>query len=197
MKSKLNKQSAFSAAFALSLAVTGPAFAKPATPPSCAVVSFNVMTLNCLGFFSDNLIAEGGWKLADAISYSDDLNPAATSLLEKFDIASGHDADPLNFIKPLSGQTVIGLHFGGGTGYNGTAFWLLDIPNNTDAITWSSAVQNGISNAGLYYTRAPGGSAPPPAVPEPATWAMMLLGFGAIGVAMRKKQRRTVGVSFA
>ena len=26
------------------------------------------------------------------------------------------------------------------------------------------------------------------AVPEPATWAMMLLGFGAMGVALRKKK---------
>ncbi len=31
------------------------------------------------------------------------------------------------------------------------------------------------------------------AVPEPTTWAMMLLGFGAIGFAMRR--RRTLGVS--
>ena len=28
-----------------------------------------------------------------------------------------------------------------------------------------------------------------PAVPEPSTWAMMLLGFGAIGVAMRRRRR--------
>jgi len=27
------------------------------------------------------------------------------------------------------------------------------------------------------------------AVPEPATWAMMLLGFGAVGFAMRRRQR--------
>ena len=31
---------------------------------------------------------------------------------------------------------------------------------------------------------------PPPAVPEPATWAMMLMGFGATGVAMRRSRRR-------
>lgn len=30
----------------------------------------------------------------------------------------------------------------------------------------------------------------PTAVPEPATWAMMLLGFGGIGMTMRRKQRR-------
>ncbi|MEO7411612.1 MAG: FxDxF family PEP-CTERM protein [Sphingomicrobium sp.] len=33
------------------------------------------------------------------------------------------------------------------------------------------------------------------AVPEPATWAMMLMGFGGIGVAMRR--RRRTGVQFA
>jgi hypothetical protein len=29
---------------------------------------------------------------------------------------------------------------------------------------------------------------PPPAVPEPASWAMMLLGFGALGFTMRRKR---------
>ena len=31
---------------------------------------------------------------------------------------------------------------------------------------------------------------PPPAVPEPATWALMLAGFGAAGVAMRRSRRQ-------
>lgn len=31
---------------------------------------------------------------------------------------------------------------------------------------------------------------PPPAVPEPGTWAMMLVGFGAIGFSMRSSRRR-------
>lgn len=33
---------------------------------------------------------------------------------------------------------------------------------------------------------------PPPAVPEPATWAMMLAGFGLVGGAMRHRTRRPV-----
>jgi hypothetical protein len=34
---------------------------------------------------------------------------------------------------------------------------------------------------------------PVPAVPEPATWGMMLLGFGAIGASMRRK-RKPIGL---
>ena len=35
------------------------------------------------------------------------------------------------------------------------------------------------------------GTPPPPgSVPEPATWAMMLLGFGGIGVAMRRRRKQ-------
>lgn len=34
-------------------------------------------------------------------------------------------------------------------------------------------------------------------VPEPSTWALMLLGFGAIGAAMRSPARRRVSVSYA
>ena len=32
-----------------------------------------------------------------------------------------------------------------------------------------------------------GGTVSPPAIPEPATWATLLIGFGAVGVAARRK----------
>lgn len=34
-----------------------------------------------------------------------------------------------------------------------------------------------------------GGGLPPPSVPEPSTWALMLLGFGATGFAMRRSRK--------
>lgn len=36
-----------------------------------------------------------------------------------------------------------------------------------------------------------------PGVPEPATWLLMILGFGAIGATMRAKKRQNVTVSYA
>ena len=36
-----------------------------------------------------------------------------------------------------------------------------------------------------------------PAIPEPSTWAMMIIGFGAIGGAMRNRRRNRIAVSYA
>ncbi len=54
----------------------------------------------------------------------------------------------------------------------------------------SGYFNSGFTNATAYTPPVVGG-----AVPEPATWAMMLLGFGAIGFGMRR--RRHVNVRFA
>ena len=146
-------------------------------------------TVSCLGFFSGNLIAESGPKLADALGHVDDLNPQALSLIKKIDLSS----NPINFGTPLFGQTVIGIHFGGGnTGYNGTAFWLLNLPTTINTISYTSDVEKGISNAGLYLTGKPDIPTQQGAVPEPATWAMMLVGFGAVGAGMRRRKKPNV-----
>lgn len=135
-------------AFAVSL-IAAPAFAAkpvPPPPPACSVVTFDAPTVSCLGFFEGNLIAESGPKLSEALGYTDDLNTQALSLLKKIDLSS----NPIDFGTPLYGLTVIGLHFGGGnTGYNGTAFWLLNLPTTVNTVSYTSDVQKGISNAGL------------------------------------------------
>ncbi len=38
---------------------------------------------------------------------------------------------------------------------------------------------------------------PPSAVPEPGTWAMLMVGFGGVGYSLRRKQRISARVSFA
>jgi len=85
----------------------------------------------------------------------------------------------------LSGLTVLGAHFGNNTdstANNVSAFWLLNLGNTpTNTITLSNGA--GSSNAQIFATSLP-------AVPEPATWALMLLGFGSIGVGMRRSRRQ-------
>ena len=84
----------------------------------------------------------------------------------------------------LSGLTVFGAHFGNNTDSdvnNVSAFWLLDLGNTSTHIV-TTANGQGVSNAQIFAT---GGGA----VPEPATWAMMLLGFGGIGMAMRRTRK--------
>jgi PEP-CTERM motif len=89
----------------------------------------------------------------------------------------------------LSGLTILGAHFGNNTDSdqnNVTAFWLLDLGSTpTHTITLSNGM--GSSNAQIFAT---GGHA----VPEPATWAMMLIGFGGMGMAMRRTSRRSAAL---
>ena len=49
----------------------------------------------------------------------------------------------------------------------------------------------GASRLGTFSAAAPG------AVPEPATWAMMLFGFGGLGFAMRRQRKTGTSVRFA
>lgn len=90
----------------------------------------------------------------------------------------------------LSGLTILGAHFGNNIESdpnNVTAFWLIDLgATNTNTIMLSDGT--GSSNAQIFGTDGTH-------LPEPSTWAMMLFGFGAIGVAMRRSRRRNTLVT--
>lgn len=96
-------------------------------------------------------------------------------------VVSGSDLTALNnLLANAGGQVVLGLHWGNvpGEAGNVSAFYLWD-----NAAVGSIHLTNtqGYSNAVLYRSTG--------AVPEPATWAMMLLGFGAIGMASRRRRK--------
>lgn len=66
-------------------------------------------------------------------------------------------------------------------------FWRLANPITLDPSTYTLTINGNNTGAGSL-----GGSItirPAVAVPEPATWAMMLVGFGAIGFAMRRRRK--------
>jgi len=83
-------------------------------------------------------------------------------------------------------------------GYSYTGFKALDLPIQMDAIKLQPALQKGNSDFGLsrvgdapvLLVEVPG---PQAAVPEPSTWAMMLLGFWTVGIALRRRRRTPTG----
>lgn len=81
-----------------------------------------------------------------------------------------------NFIAPR-GATMLYLGFADAGGYNGT-------PGSYGDNLGSLAVNVNLPSA-------------TPAVPEPASWAMMILGMGAVGFAMRRRQKVITRVSYA
>jgi hypothetical protein len=78
------------------------------------------------------------------------------------------------------------LFVGGNFGlldFSHTAYTGISLPAN---VTLTSA-------SGVFLTEAPDHNAPS-AVPEPSAWAMMLLGFGAIGGGLRFQKRRNIAL---
>lgn len=149
----------------------------PVINPTSAQQPISVAVNNSQGFL---LNGEGF-----PASTNDPLNPAPNS-------DSLYNLT-LNF---LGGATLTGAYtplgniFSGGTSavIDGSLFTLSDFSwtrDRGDSVQAFTATPGGDPNdyhGNFQLTQ----SAPP--VPEPGTWAMMLLGFGTIGVAMRRKQ---------
>ena len=166
--------------------------------------------IQCIGYYSGNILngsaADVAAQQAAVAALGGSFNGDWSALASSTNPFYVLDTDPttanpgltngnqLNFGTILSGLTIIGAHFGnipdpfanpnnnGQTG-NVSVFWLFNLTTPTDHITLDNT--QGWSNAALYQTQ-------PPSVPEPATWAMMLIGFGATGFAMRRNRRKVL-----
>ena len=146
----------------------------------------------CSGYYSGNLINGSPTDLqgqADAIAllpgdYTFDTSTWSNVDATKVLTLTGPDSNQIDFGTTLFGETIVGAHFGNvaGPAGNVSVFWLFDFGTEGASSITLDNVQ-GFSNAALYTTGTP------PAVPEPATWGMMLMGFGAAGYAMRKRRQ--------
>jgi len=86
----------------------------------------------------------------------------------------------ITFDEALLGEVILSIHFGdAGSGLGDhTILYLFNFATETSSIDLN---QNGFSHGVIIGNP----------VPEPATWAMMLMGFGAAGYSMRRR-RKTV-----
>jgi hypothetical protein len=102
-----------------------------------------------------------------------------------FYFASDYYAGTPIAITLLNGATQVysGTVTGGGT-YSGFSFFGIDGVGTFDQLKIDAAGTDGFASLGpISFSSGVG------AVPEPATWALMILGFGAAGVALRRKAK--------
>jgi hypothetical protein len=200
----------FLAAASMAAAAASPAMAKDIVstlpPSSITTSSLTVVSacdlslptpdaLACAGYYSGNLLNGSAEDIANQqaaidslpgdFQFDGDWGALADNTI--FTLTNGNQ---LNFGETMFGLTIIGAHFGNvaGDADNVSVFWLFDFGiEGANFVTLDDPT--GWSNATLYTT------GDPPPVPEPATWAMMLLGFGAAGTAMRRSRRRTTALA--
>ena len=185
------------AAVTLSLAVASLALAgkggggggTPApTQTQCKNSDISLAALSCTGFTAGNLISSSpsdiaAQKAALAVLGLDWTGGTVASF------ADLKGATTINFSQQLTGLTYVGVHYGNGQGGpgNATAFYLLDAAQGLNQLHLSFGAS---SNFVVYATGIPDGTASP--APEPASWAMMVGGFGLIGGAMRSRRKAAV-----
>jgi len=107
-----------------------------------------------------------------------------------------HDDDPslqdafINAYNPLTGAYAGTLDDAQGNPIQLPGLWQIEAGNNGDAGSSSNlyfAAGIGDEQHGLFgYLSS--------AVPEPATWGMMIAGFGGIGLSARRRRRRRLGI---
>jgi hypothetical protein len=169
------------------------------TPAVCSVNDISLAALACSGFYAGNLLDNANVAAqvtglgAIGVTWDGNFN-ALVAAGQKID---GKGATTLNFAQPLSGLTAIGIHFGGGgpNGVgNGTAFYLLDAGTALKALDLNYGGSSGVVIYSTGHHVSPPTDPVTGAVPEPASWAMMIGGFGMVGATLR---RRRTAVRFA
>jgi len=180
---------------AAALSVSAPA---QATVCASGVVSASLVA--CSGYVAKNQLnnSEAGVTIQNKALLTN-LGLAATpdyaalmasSSLSKVDKLGAGDTLTFPITGELYGETYIGIHWGGAGGGQ-TAFYKFDFADAVSSIQILAKNPGSFSGAVLYSTQVVPTT---PAVPEPATWALMIGGFALVGSMMR---RRTMTVRFA
>ncbi len=151
------------------------------TGTACQNTDLVPTAIQCTGFYAGNLTAAGGPTVQDQIVALSLLGFTWNGTqLEKLENLNGNQL--IDFTTLLTGTSYVSIHFGNGQGGpgngNSTAFYKL---NGGAGLDTFRTVYGASSSAVLYSVS--------PAVPEAATWGMMIAGFGVVGGVARRKRR--------
>jgi hypothetical protein len=189
-------------AFAVAtVALTAPASAAvplglPLPSPNTCLISDVSGATSCIGYYSGNIFSNSPADRAtqttalNALSFSGTPNFSAIYAVGsglKLTGLSGASSLTFSGAPTLFGTTYLGVHWG-----NQSAIYKLFLSTPMTSITIIPNNPGGSSNAVLFSTTPY--TPPPPPIPEPGTWAMMIVGFGLAGISLR---RRSVTTSFA
>ncbi len=163
---------------------------------------------------SVDLVRSGEFNLTCVSGNCVDLTgDRAGSLSRIIDLAAGLYSLTFQFtgnqLDGIGGQPNIRPPASFEVSFNGVTSTVGPLANNSTAFQTFSATYNVLNDGPvtLSFTQLPGGdqfrgsiidSIAIAAVPEPTTWALMILGFGMVGSALRRRRGKvTTGVSFA
>ena len=172
------------AALALTAAVPASAALTLVPGGTCDVTVSDPDAEACAGAYDGNLLNNASIAdlnaALDALIGGSGFSPDAvwSSLDPTKAIFSPGTGTVVEFSETLMGLNILAVHFGdGGTGLGDrTILYLFDFGSGADSV--DLGIQ-GFSDAVQV----------PPPIPEPATWTMMLLGFGAVGYAARRRRK--------
>lgn len=170
-----------------SMAYSAPSFAVETLNGACVndlTLSAGSSLTSCYGRFAGNVLnTPGNADINTALTQLGYAGPAivysAIPLANILTSLSG--SQTLNYAGVFNGPVYLGIHYGNGQGGpgNSTTFYRISA-SNLDTI---GLTLNASSTATLFAGTVT------TAVPETATWAMMIGGFGIVGAALRRRRQ--------